>query len=720
MDPEAFAAVFARAVDGEPQRFEWWGRRKDRSIFPKEVVIKRSTYFGQDVIIAVARDITEQKESEEALRQSEEHFRRLIENGQDLIQLIDADGLTTYVSPSVERLTGYTPEEMVGQPAELGLHRDDLAHTLAALDRAIAAPGTTQTAEYRIRHKDGSWRMFEGYGRTFSPTSADEGVVVNARDITERNRFDEALRASEERFRSLIENAHDITCIIGVEGVMTYLSPSIHRTLGWGPEELVGQNAFAYVHPDDVAGVVETLGAVAAAPGSVGSVEYRFRHRDGSWRSLEAVGRTLSPTSPADGIVSNIRDITERKESEEALRLQKTLLEAQGEASIDGILVVSPTDQILSFNRRFAEMWQLAPEALSAGFGEAAIEAVLSQLLDPAAGRARVDRLAHHPDEESRDEILLRDGRVFDRYSAPVRSQEGHHYGRIWFFRDITERKRAEEALRASHEREREHAQRLEEELEVGRRIQLSFLPAELTQPTGWEVEARFQPALQVAGDFYDTFGLPIGRVGLLVADVCGKGVGAALYMALFRSLLRAHTERASASRIGTPHAAEAVLREAVTSTNQYIARVHRPSHLRKLGHTFASVFFGLLDPQSGTLHYVNAGHEPPVLVGPNGPVARLRPTGPALGLIAGASIEVETVHIAPGETLLAYTDGVTEARNAVGGFFDEHRLLGLLVEPAPSAAALLDRIERAVHQYADGAAASDDVTLMAVRRGEG
>ncbi len=720
VDPEAFAAVFARAVGGEPQRFEWWGRRKDGSTFPKEVVIKRSTYFGHDVIIAVARDITEQKEAEEALRESEEYFRRLIENGQDLIQLIDADGKTTYVSPSVERLTGFTPEEMVGSVAESGLHRDDLARTLDILARAVAEPGTTHTAEYRIRHKDGSWRVFEGYGRTFSPTSADEGVVVNARDITERKRFDEALRESEERFRSLIENAHDITCTIDTDGVMTYLSPSIQRNLGWEPEELVGQSAFALIHPDDVAGVIGALGAVAAAPGSTASAEYRFRHKDGSWRLLEGIGRTLSPTSVDEGLVVNIRDVTERKEVEEALRLQKTLLEAQGEASIDGILVVSPEGAMLSFNRRFVEMWEIPPEVVASGSDDAAIRAVLSQLHDPDTFTARVVHLYEHPDEESRDEILLRDGRVFDRYSAPVRSQEGDYYGRIWFFRDITERKRAEEALRASGERERLHAQRLEEELEVGRQIQLSFLPAELLRPSGWEVEARFQPALQVAGDFYDTFGLPIGRVGLIIADVCGKGVGAALFMALFRSLLRAHAERASASRTRMPHAAEAVLKEAVTATNQYIARVHRPSHRRKLGHTFASVFFGLLDPETGTLHYVNAGHEPPVLIGPSGPVARLTPTGPALGLIADASLAVETITIAPGETLLAYTDGVTEARNAAGGFFEEKRLLKLLDEPAPSAAHLLDRIEAAVHRFADGAPASDDVTLMAVRRGTG
>jgi PAS domain S-box-containing protein len=559
--------------------------------------------------------------------------------------------------------------------------------------------------------------VFEGYGRTFAPDSADEGVVINARDITERKRFDEALREREEHFRRLTENASDLIQVIGPGGGITYTSPSVERLLGYTPDEIAAASVLDFIHADDHDGVEAEIAALFGAPGVVRATTYRVRHRDGRWRTFEARGRTLSPTSAAEGIVVNARDVTERVEAEETLRLQKTLLEAQGEASIDGILVVSPTGQMVSFNRRFVEMWGIPPEVVASHSDEAALQAVVDQLDDPDEFLARVAHLYDHPDEESRDEIRLRDGRVLDRYSAPVRSQQGDHYGRIWFFRDITEQKRSEEALRLSHEREREHARRLERELEVGRQIQLSFLPAELLSPAGWEVDARFQPASQVAGDFYDTFGLPIGRVGLILADVCGKGVGAALFMALFRSLLRAHAERASAARMGTPHAAEAVLKEAVNATNQYIARVHKPSHLRKLGHTFASVFFGLLDPQTGTLHYVNAGHEPPIVVGPSGPRLRLPPTGPALGLTADATLEVETAVIAPNETLLAYTDGVTEARSEDGGFFDEERLLPLLDEPAPSAAALLDRIERAVHDFAAGAA-SDDITLMAVRRG--
>ena len=469
VDPEVFAATFARALAGEPQRFEWWGRRKDGSIFPKEVTLQRSTYFGQDVVIAVARDVSERVEAEAALRQREEHFRRLIENASDLIQVVSPTAGIVYTSPSIGRLLGYTPEEIAGASALAFMHPDDLARVQSEIEGLLAHPGTTRTTEYRVLHRDGRWRHFEARGRTLSPTDASQGFVVNARDVTERVEVEEALRQREERFRQLIENAHDITCVLDTAGAMTYLSPSISRVLGWQPEELEGRSAFELMHPDDVPDVLLTLQGIVTEPGATGGAEYRFQHKDGRWRLLAAVGRTLAADSAADGVVVNVRDVTERKEAEAVLRFQKTLLEAQGEASIDGILVVSEEGGVLSYNRRFVELWAIPPDVLALGSDERMMGAVLDQIEDPDAFRTRVAYLYAHPDEEARDEVRLRDGRVFDRYSAPVRSGEGEHYGRIWFFRDVTaETRHADEldAARQEAEAARERADRYAASLE--------------------------------------------------------------------------------------------------------------------------------------------------------------------------------------------------------------------------------------------------------------
>ncbi|HET9799669.1 MAG TPA: SpoIIE family protein phosphatase [Gemmatimonadaceae bacterium] len=262
-------------------------------------------------------------------------------------------------------------------------------------------------------------------------------------------------------------------------------------------------------------------------------------------------------------------------------------------------------------------------------------------------------------------------------------------------------------AKKRLHDAEQRHARSLERELEIGREIQRGFLPDALPDAHGWELRAHFRPARQVAGDFYDAFELPEGRVALVLADVCGKGVGAALFMALFRSLLRAlaEPEFAAASSV-----ADGVL-ATVRGTNDYIARTHGRANM------FATAFFGVLDPARGTLDYVNAGHELPVVLDAGSRVrARLAPTGPALGLMPGLSFAAATETLSPGETLFAFTDGVVDARTVGEDAYGEERLMAML-EQGGDASALLARVDAALDAHTAGAPAFDDVAMLAARR---
>jgi sigma-B regulation protein RsbU (phosphoserine phosphatase) len=262
--------------------------------------------------------------------------------------------------------------------------------------------------------------------------------------------------------------------------------------------------------------------------------------------------------------------------------------------------------------------------------------------------------------------------------------------------------------------RRQEELLKFEHDLQVGRRIQADFLPRELPQLPGWEIAARFQPARQVAGDFYDAFVRPDGAIGLLIADVVDKGVGAALFMALSRSLLRAYSRLGGLDDDGqgaTPSINTQAL-NAVRLTNDYIAEYH--GHMSM----FVTLFFALLDPASGLLTYTNAGHNPPYILGPTGVVkAELEPTGPAAGLFPGMDFEIQRVTLEPGDLLMTFTDGVTEARDPSGGFFGEERLLSLLKQPAASASEHLDRIETALQAHVAGVDQADDITMLAVRR---
>ena len=262
-------------------------------------------------------------------------------------------------------------------------------------------------------------------------------------------------------------------------------------------------------------------------------------------------------------------------------------------------------------------------------------------------------------------------------------------------------------AKKRLHDREQMHARSLERELEIARRIQAGFLPESLPESPGWELATWFQPARQVSGDFYDAFPVLGGtRTALMVADVCDKGVGAALFMALFRSLLRV-----TAERLFTPEGDDAAqVCELVAGVNDYIARTHGSANM------FATLFAAILDPATGELVYVNGGHEAPVLMGRDGVRARLAPTGPAVGLMPQLHFEAGRARIAPGETLVAFTDGVTDAIGADGSRYGEARLLARLAPPLAGAGQAVERV-RAELQAADGSEPFDDITLLVAHR---
>jgi serine phosphatase RsbU (regulator of sigma subunit) len=295
----------------------------------------------------------------------------------------------------------------------------------------------------------------------------------------------------------------------------------------------------------------------------------------------------------------------------------------------------------------------------------------------------------------------------------------------------ILKRKQAEASLQNTLQQVEAYSQVLDKELEKGRQIQTNFLPAELPSIDGWETKAYFRPARQVAGDFYDLFQLPGGRFGLVISDVCDKGVGAALFMALIRSLIRIFSGQATVECMAPNDSVELIASsgrqqlpadckdpqtyqalKAIGLTNDYIALNHDELAM------FATLFFGVLDPRDGSLCYISAGHEPLYIIDANGQIeAELSATGPALGLQPNITFKVSACRLAPGDLLLGYTDGVTEATAPDGEFFNTHRLRDLLTANGGSASALVDRIAEAVLAHIASAEQFDDITLLALRR---
>lgn len=261
-------------------------------------------------------------------------------------------------------------------------------------------------------------------------------------------------------------------------------------------------------------------------------------------------------------------------------------------------------------------------------------------------------------------------------------------------------------------EKEHLYRQALEREFEIGREIQAGFLPDLIPQPDGWEIAASLKSAREVAGDFYDVFELPGGKIGLVIADVCDKGLGAALFMTLFRSLLRAasNIDFRSPEDSGNSISTSSRLSNAVSLTNDYIAETHGSTGM------FATVFFGILDPGSGILTYVNCGHIPPMLLDRCVVKMTLNPTGPALGAKPDAKFDIRAVEMDHGDLLFAYTDGLTDIENPEGEIFSIRKMIPSLTHEQ-HLQSLLDLIQERAGIHAAGASQFDDITMLAVRR---
>jgi sigma-B regulation protein RsbU (phosphoserine phosphatase) len=241
--------------------------------------------------------------------------------------------------------------------------------------------------------------------------------------------------------------------------------------------------------------------------------------------------------------------------------------------------------------------------------------------------------------------------------------------------------------------------ERLETEVQLARQIQQTFIPESLPQFEEWELAARWKTARQVGGDFYDVFDLPNKRLGLFIADVADKGVPAALFMALTRTLVRA-----AVVELESPaQAMERVNDLLIPDTRQGM---------------FVTAVYAVLDMEKNELTYVNAGHNPPLWVKQDGAIERLTRTAIALGVVTGEPVEQRTIKLESCDNLFLYTDGLTESFNSEGEFYGEERLLeALKSDPCSSASELLDVVEKSLLNFVQDMPPADDLTMLVLRR---
>lgn len=283
-------------------------------------------------LVGISRDITEQKRSEQALRDSEERFRSLVQNATDIITILEADGAVRYQSPSCERLLGYAAEEMIGANLLAVIHSDDMPRILRYFDQVLTTPGVNPPIEFRVRHRSGEWRHLESVPSNRLDDPAMRAIVVNSRDITERKQAEDALEETNATLEALIQASPLAITVVDSDNIVRMWNQAAERIFGWSEEETLGR---PYpIIPADKIEEYERLRAQILRGKAFADVEKRRQRKDGS---LIDVSISSAPLYDAQGrihaILAIIADITERKAWE--TERERVLAEALERADCD-------------------------------------------------------------------------------------------------------------------------------------------------------------------------------------------------------------------------------------------------------------------------------------------------------------------------------------------------------------------------------------------------
>jgi diguanylate cyclase (GGDEF)-like protein/PAS domain S-box-containing protein len=395
---------------------------------------------GEIGLVINLRDVTWRAEAEQALRRSEERFRALVQQSHDGIVVLTLENGISYASPSLEQLFGRAPEEVMGLDGTEFVHPDDVEAVATALEQTARAPGNRASVRARVRHADGSWRQIECTAVNLVDNDAVEGIVVNIRDVTERANAQDAIRASEERFRSLIEYSGAVVDILDPDGTIRWCGPSAAAVFGWSPEELTGRKAFEFGHPDDRASVTAVFQEVLTEPDARRTTVCRINHKTLGWRWLECTFTNRMHDDAIAGIVGNFTDITEQTVTEQALRESEQLFRSLTQSSPTGIYRISPEGECTYVNERWQEITGYTSDE-AYGFGWMKMIHVDDRQNEGFHGPLRGDNVSTEA-QTVEFRVVRPDGAVrwVSVSTAPVFDAKGEFQGSVGAMEDVTDR----------------------------------------------------------------------------------------------------------------------------------------------------------------------------------------------------------------------------------------------------------------------------------------
>jgi PAS domain S-box-containing protein len=475
---------------------------------PVNITITRLHTEDKTLGLVTVRDLREQREMYAQVKKAEAELRSVLSSVSDGLwsAVLDRSGklVYRYYSPVMEQLTG-RPQEYFAPSAERWLTivpAEDRTRVEETLTLRRRESGHRGEVEYRIARPDGSVRWVRDSVQVTEGRDGAlhlDGVLT---DITERKEAELALQASEERFRALVEKSAESISLLDAQGTILYTSPSTSLILGYPLDELIGRKVQDLIHADDLPRLQKFLSQCLAAPGVDIAAEFRYRHQNGSWRSVEGIGNNRLDDPSIRAIVSNCRDVTERQRAQEAVRASEAKYRTLIENLEQGIFLKDRDLRFVAVNRYFSQGLGLPESAI---VGKNDFDFYPRDLAEKYQGDDR--RVLTEGRRLDLEEQNISNGqtRTVRVIKTPVKDDQGRNIGVLGIFWDVTEQRALEAQLRQSQ-----------------------------------KMEAVGQLAGGVAHDFNNLLTVILGNISLLQASLPGSNVGQELLGATEKAAMRA------------------------------------------------------------------------------------------------------------------------------------------------------------------------------------
>jgi len=642
------------------------------------------------------------KRAKGALQSSERLFRSIFESAHIGIGIFNIETQEHFCNRALGEMLGYSGDELT-RPEQWDEIVPAEERTACAQRYSELVQGKRETDEYEQHFIHRTGRMILGNSRfrlLRDSAGKPQYVVALTEDITEHRRSTEALRSSEQLFRTVFENAQIGIGILNIKTGEHLSNRTQTEILGYRQEDLSRvQQWDEIVHPDDRATGAARYSDLVQGLHDADEFTQRFIRRDG--QIVTQTGRyTLIRDSEGnpDYVIALHEDITERLKAEEALAASERLFRTIFENAQIGISVVNISAQQYHTNRALHEMLGCTSEDLSS------VEKwdLMVHPDEREAGAKRyADLVAGKLDRDEWEQRFVRpDGRLVianGRFSV-LRDVTGRALYVLNLSEDITERRRAEKELREAHETLAQQLLAINNELELARQTQLSILPKDTPRLPGLEIAARYMPMSAVAGDFYDFVMVDEKHVGILIADVSGHGLSAALVASMLKSALPAQL----------PHASDPA--RVLSGLNQALFGKFEAHYV-----TAAYVF---VDMANNTVSYAGAAHPPLLWWHANTQHAsECLENGLMLGPFRDSTYSAMTFALEKGDEIILVTDGILEARDSSGDQFGMDRLRTTIESNhALSANAFADALLAGLSTWSEttiGPGQTDDITLI-------